>query len=149
MKVKIAKYIFLLLYVLSFGYHCYSSLKTGEESSGLSTKVTEVVVEIEEKVFHVEVTDFDIVHNNVRKLIGHFAYFGLISIFGFLCIYFYTLKLSKTLIISSIIGAIMAAVSEIFQIFADARGPSIKDALIDYSGYSASTIIMFLIIFMI
>ena len=149
MKVKIVKYIFLLLYVLSFGYHCYSSLQSGEASSGLSKNVAEVVVEIEEKVFHVEVTDFDKVHNSVRKLIGHFAYFGLISIFGFLCIYFYTLKLSKTLIISSIIGAIMAAISEILQIFADARGPSIKDALIDYGGYSVSTIIMFLIIFLV
>ena len=149
MKVKIVKYIFLLLYILSFGYHCYSSLQSGEASSGLSKSITEVVVEIEEKVFHIEVTDFDKVHTSVRKIIGHFAYFGLISIFGFLCIYFYTLKLSKTLIISSIIGATMAATSEILQIFADARGPSIKDAFIDYGGYTLATLIMFFIIFLI
>ena len=147
--MKIAKYIFLFLYIFSFGYHCLSSLQTGTESSNLSMSVTEVVIEIEEKVFHLEVTDVDRVHNNVRKLIGHFGYFGLISVFGFLCIYFFTQKERKTLIISSIVGAAMAITSELLQNFAPGRGPSFKDVLIDYGGYTLASLIMFLIVFLI
>ena len=147
--MKIAKYIFLLLYLFSFGYHCFSSLQSGEESSNLSMKVTEVVVEVEEKVFHIEVTDIDRVHNNVRKIIGHFAYFGLIAVFGYLCIYFFTLKTTKTLLITLAIGLVMALISEVLQNFADGRGPSVKDILIDYSGYTLSSLIMFLIIFLV
>ena len=147
--MKILKYVFLCLYIFTFGYHCFSSLQTAEESSSISMDVTEVVVEIEENVFHHEVTDIEKVHNNVRKIIGHFMYFGLIGTFGFLTFYCFLKKLSKTIIFSAPLGLLMAIVSEVLQNLTVGRGPSVKDVFIDYGGYLVATLVLLLIFYLV
>ena len=148
-KMKYLKYVFLILYILSFSYHCFSSVQSANESASLSMSITEVVVEIEEKVFNIEVNDIDKVHNNVRKIIGHYMYFGLIGTFGFFTFYFFSKKLKNTLIFSLSIGLLMATTSEVLQNFGESRGPSAGDVIIDYGGYVTATLGLLLIFYLI
>ena len=144
--MKITRIVFLIIYFALFTYHCLSSLQSASESSELSMGITEIVVKIIES-FKQEVKDVDKLHSIVRKVIGHFAYFGLIGLFGFLTYYFFTESLKYTLIFTAISGALMALESELLQFFASERGPSIVDALIDYSGYVLASLALFLIVY--
>ena len=115
--MKITRIVFLIIYFALFTYHCLSSLQSASESSELSMGITEIVVKIIES-FKQEVKDVDKLHSIVRKVIGHFAYFGLIGLFGFLTYYFFTESLKYTLIFTTISGALMALESELLQFFA-------------------------------
>jgi len=143
--MKITKVVFLILYFSLFTYHCLSSLQSGSESANLSFGLTDLVI----KIFKIEVEDVDGLHHIIRKLIGHFAYFGLIGLCGFIAYYFFTESLKYTMIFSSISGVLMSFESEFLQYFANERGPSFIDVLIDYSGYLLTSIVLFAIIFSI
>ena len=111
-----------------------------------ATDENEIVIEDKS---YIKVNDFDKLHTNVRKLIGHFGYFGLIGTLGFIAIYLFTISVKKTFVFTSISGLIMASISECLQFFTKGRGPSIIDVFIDYSGYLVASFIVFIIIIFI
>ena len=147
--MKIIKFLFLLLYFAAFSYHCIASLQSAKQSSEVSKGVTEVIVEIKEEVFKQEVKDVEKLHYDVRKIIGHFAFFGLIGLFGFVAYYLFTESIKYSLVFTLLSGIVMSLTSELLQNFANERGPSIVDALIDYSGYLLASLVVFLIFFLI
>lgn len=74
----------------------------------------------------------------VRKLVGHFGLFLITSLNSILMIVTYKKDYKGKyflLISSSVIGILVAFLSEYVQSFADNRGPSLNDALIDMGGY--------------
>ena len=73
----------------------------------------------------------------IRKQIGHFGMFGILGVFGLLSFGYFIKKFPYKAIITAVAGFTVAAVSEIFQlpVFTNARGSSVGDIFIDFSGY--------------
>ena len=92
-------------------------------------------------------------HTYVRKLVGHFSLFLALAIFS--AVVYYRLasllkpskKLPLGIALSLGAGLITAGVSELLQsgIFVLDRGPSIADALLDFTGFLVGTAIYFII----
>ena len=80
--------IFTILYFISVFFFFFLSLQSGSTSSNQSSFVTEAIIKII-LIFNKNWQyDYDIVHNIVRKLIGHFGYSSMMGILGFLYWYF-------------------------------------------------------------
>ena len=80
----------------------------------------------------------------IRKLVGHF---GLFLVFGFFAtftaiLWFKKDKFLLLLIINFVQGFIFASLSEFIQLFTGGRFGSIKDVLIDYSGFLIPVLII-------
>lgn len=144
--MKIIKISFFVLYFVAFAFHCLFSLQSAQTSSGVSYGLSDLIAKIIEDVFKKEINDFDNFHNIIRKVIGHFAFFRLIGLFGFFTYYLFTESIKYSLIFTLMSGVIMAFTSELLQIFAIDRAPSFIDALIDYSGYLISSIVLSVIV---
>lgn len=81
---------------------------------------------------------FDRLNALMRKLVGHFGSFLVLSVFAlFIVIFFF--KKGKPRVFSSsfmlLYGFLLAGLSEILQLFTSGRSGSFKDVLIDFSGY--------------
>ena len=100
-------------------------------SNQLSKGVTEVVVDLIEKVTPAEPNVADLNHI-VRKYAHFFAYLllgGLVSV-----AMNYDVKGKKRITITIIFCVLYAISDEIHQIFVPGRGPQVKDVLIDSAG---------------
>lgn len=143
-KKHIKTLIFGTLYVLLILFFSYKCLETGTKSSESSNFVGTIIKNILNTLFNTHIEMTDSYTRLIRKLIGHFGFFlvlGSISIIFYLCLH---RSLSFTLIYHYGIGLLFAFVSEFyFEALTDGRSASIKDVLIDYSGFiSLSTIIL-------
>ena len=144
-KYSFIKWIFLGLFIASILTHFFLSLESADKSAVLSGSVTEEVVKIIEDVTNTEL-DHDVAHSVIRKLIGHYGWFGLIGIFGFLTFRsFLNKKFYFSLILCLISGALIATISELLQVIPSGRDANFKDIMIDYSGYITAMLICFII----
>lgn len=143
--MKITKYISLGLFIICIAYSWYASLQSGGESSGFSSEITRVFIDIISKVFKNANDHFDAIHSVIRKLFGHFGFFVIMSIFGFYSFNINKARLNKNLLITLSLGIVIAVISELLQLLPEGRGCSIIDVGIDYSGYILGTAICFLI----
>ena len=138
--------IFSILYVISVFFFYYMSLENGDNSSHHSGFVTDIVINIILIFKKNWIVDYSLIHNFVRKFIGHFCYSGLIGVLGFCSWYFLRLKVRESMIINLMIGILIAGVGEILQLIPNDRGPSFGDFLINYMGYISGVIIILLIV---
>ncbi len=90
----------------------------------------------------------------IRKALGHFMLFFVDGFFGFWTFYLFlkaktpNKKLFLGTALSLLTGLIMAALSEIIQIFIPLRSASVFDVLLDFSGYLLVTLILLLIVYL-
>lgn len=81
----------------------------------------------------------------IRKGLAHFMgfiTFGFVSFFLYiLCIEEYRKKINMTYVVILINGLVFAILTEVIQIFVPGRDGTIKDVLLDYSGYLIAFII--------
>ena len=142
------RYIALGIYLILVGIFYFFTLRSGSESVKESSFVTNVVLSILKFfTFHKVEFDYEVIHLLTRKLIGHF---GFNLIIGLSCYYMmYSFKgIGKiTLIISGILGLVVAYSGELLQYIPANRGPSFIDALINFSGEICGIFIMFIIIY--
>lgn len=144
-KKKI-NYIYLVLYVLSILIVYISSLQSGSVSSSESGWITNFLLKIITNLDFLKLDlDFETLHSIVRKLIGHFGWFFVVGIFGFLTFSPFLENKPKGLWISLSIGVVIAITSELLQFFAIERGPMESDMAINFSGYLTSTLLCFII----
>lgn len=142
---KVSTYIYLFIFVGLIFFNITASLQSGSSSSGLSYTFTQAVINVINKIIPSISIDFDSFHVIIRKLVGHFGYFGFMAIFGGLTFYGFIQKSRLSVIISGIVGLKISFLSEAMQFMAIDRGPSLIDVLIDFSGYFIMTVIMFFI----
>lgn len=85
----------------------------------------------------------------LRKAVGHFSLFFINGILGFMTFYFFLSKVKpwQTLLFALIPGLFFAGVSEFIQLFVPDRGASIADVGIDFLGYVAACLIIYISIF--
>lgn len=135
MKIIILRIVFLLLLCSTFFVIFDFSAQTGEESSGLSSKVTKILIDIfpnnlNEKEKTILTEKFEVI---VRKL-AHLTIYTLVGIFimSFMCTF--NIKYKVKIGTSTLVGLIYAITDEYHQSFVPDRGPSITDVCIDLLG---------------
>lgn len=96
---------------------------------------------------HLDQKAVDLLHNLLRKLLGHFGLFMLEGILAYWTVKRFINLKTKYLVVRTLIGGlIIASISEIIQIIAPNRGPSILDVLIDFLGYGSGVFLTLLVI---
>ena len=111
-----------------------NSLQTGEVSGSLSRRIAEAVVQLF-KSFKIVVSDFDLLHLMIRKLV-HFTEF---LVLGFLVQWVNSrqpLMADKKHVFFLFLLA--GFTDEFLQLFVDGRAGMLMDSLIDSSGYVLS-----------
>ena len=152
--MKYFRYVFIVGYVFILFLIVYFAASSASESTKTSDKTTEIVIEVYDAITPTKESvknrySMDEISHFVRKAIGHFLLFSALGFFASMTYIYFINKMKLRLILSLISGIIVAIISEIIQIFAEGRGPAIKDVLLDYSGYLLSTLIILLIMFLI
>lgn len=146
--------IFLLLSLAINTFIVFEGATNGNDSSSQSFGVTNWVLDVIGKIDPNSwmVLDRDAAHALIRKLIGHFALFGLSGIISTLMFVFINNPLKKKIqiVISNMMyGFYFALVSELVQHFTPGRYMSFVDVMIDFSGYvlfGGITFIIYLLI---
>ena len=128
----------------------------GQKSAEQSGMVVEVVETVVDTIAPgtINETNIDDVHNVIRKVVGHFLLFSLAGFFAtwtsMLLLENKTYK-SKLWFLNIAIplgyGFILAAISEVIQLFAGGRSGEFKDVMIDFGGYFLGFAIIFLVLF--
>lgn len=135
MKLNIIRSIIILLLFGTFFLIFDFSSQDAEESSGISKKVSEVIVNIFNKNASQE--EKTQIINNMQHIVRKLAHFSIYTVIGFLLmllILTYKIPIEKRVIISFVIGFIYACSDEIHQLFVAGRSGEIRDVLIDTSG---------------
>lgn len=127
---KILSWLAVILWmVLIF---CLSA-QVAEQSSKLSTGVTEIIIEIIQKV--VPKVEIDIHHfgHVIRKLAHFFSYLvlGVLVLNAFQCC---GINGHRSIVLSAVVCVLYAASDEIHQLYVPGRGGQIRDVIIDSSG---------------
>lgn len=118
-------------FYIIFGF----SSQNAEESSGISKKVSESIVEITNKDKPIQEKNkiVKFLEPRIRKL----AHFSIYTVVGFLLMslcFTYKISINKKIIISLILGFIYACSDELHQTFVAGRSGEARDVLIDSSG---------------
>ncbi len=114
------------------------SAQTGEQSGALSGGITETLVE--HLVPHYtelppaeQATVLSNWHFYVRKA-AHFSEYAVLGVLLSAALAAYPLRTPLRLLLSAGGGLLWAAGDELHQLFVAARGPSVRDVLIDFGG---------------
>lgn len=129
---------FFVVYLFLIGLNIYLSLENGQNSSASSGRVATLIANFLNIFGNIVDPSDETFQMIVRKLVGHFGLFFLTSLFSVFSILTLKQKSKEKQIIlftSILLGITLAFLTEYLQGFSEARGPSIKDSLIDLSGY--------------
>lgn len=142
MKLYLIRLILLLLlletFVIIFGF----SSQNGEDSSSISKRVTEIIVDTFKKDISIQERN-----NLVKKteiIVRKLAHFSIYSLVGLLLMFLantYDLSFKRKLFICLLIGIIYATSDEIHQLFIAGRSGQIIDVFIDTLGVLAGILI--------
>ena len=144
MKLNIIRGILILMlagiFYIIFGF----SSQNAEESSGISKKVSESIVEITNKDKPIQEKNkiVKFLEPRIRKL----AHFSIYTVVGFLLMslcFTYKISINKKIIISLILGFIYACSDELHQTFVVGRSGEARDVLIDTSGVFIGSLISY------
>lgn len=152
--MKKIRFIFLFIYLFLIVLIFLMAGSSGEESTKQSDVITDVTIDVvdtfrpEDKPIEEKYTREQISHF-VRKSIGHFGLFFTCGLFGILSFYLFVKFKLLSIILNLLSGFLISGISEVIQMFADSRGPSFNDVLLDFSGYILSFIIVYVIILLV
>ena len=150
MKININRAILILLLIGTFGIIFGFSNQDGEQSAGISTKITRMFLENSKKYQESNENDKEIIFKRTQKIIRKLAHFSIYTLVGFLLmllfVTFNQLTNKKRAIISTIIGIIYASSDEIHQKFIAGRSAQITDVYIDTLGVILGILLVVFII---
>ena len=135
MKLNVIRIVLIILLVGTFYIIFGFSSQNATESSGISKKVSETIVEITNKDKPIQ--EKNEIVKFLEPIIRKLAHFSIYTVVGFLLMtLFFTYKISinKKIIISLILGFIYACSDELHQTFVAGRSGEARDVLIDTSG---------------
>lgn len=138
--------ILSVCYLTTVFFFYYMTLQSGNDSSEQSSFVTDLFIKVISIFKNDWKYDYDVVHNIIRKVVGHFGYSAFMGILGFLSWYFLRLKISESVLINLIVGLFIASTSELLQLIPNDRGPSFGDLFINYTGYFFGVITILFIV---
>ncbi len=142
MKRVIYVVLIILWMIIVFGF----SGQNGEESSNLSSIITDKIAEIFFK--NVSETELEQLMANIGFIVRKLAHFSLYFVGGFLIFGFintFNIRLKNKIILTIIFGFLYAISDELHQTFVEGRAGQFRDVLIDTSGVICITILMSII----
>ena len=150
MKINIIRAILILLLIGTFSIIFGFSNQDGEQSAGISTKITKMFLENSKKYQESNKNDKEIIFKRTQKIIRKLAHFSIYTSVGFLLMLLFVtykqLTNKKKIIISTIIGVIYASSDEIHQKFIAGRSAQITDVYIDTLGIILGILLVLLIV---
>ena len=127
--------------------------KSSEISNGASDVAIKVIEEVSPGTFSSEVSRMSF-KQFFRKFAGHFCLFGLNGIFSSIAFYLF-LRDFKVIprwsihFMSGVFGFIMAVLSELAQVVTNGRNGTMKDVVIDSSGYLLGLIAVVIVVLIV
>lgn len=137
MKINILRGILILLLILNFNIIFSFSNQDGEESGGVSRKITEIVTANIKSIQEKQGIEKEKVLSRIESIIRKIAHFSIYTTLGMILMsLFSTYKMKETIrtFTSLSIGIIYAISDEIHQSFIPGRAAQITDVMIDSMG---------------
>ena len=151
--------LIVITMVLAIATSVFILIQAGLDSAK-STEQSGMVVEVIETVVDtiapgtINETNIDDFSGAVRKIVGHFLLFSVVGFFATWSIFLLleNIRENKKFLILRFAfpigyGILLAAISEIMQLFASGRSGEFRDVMIDFGGYLLGAVIIFLILF--
>ena len=149
MKINLLRIVLLILlfgtFYIIFGF----SSQNGEESGGISSRVTEFILEKSNTYKNIEENRQDEIFERTEKIIRKIAHFSIYALVGFLLmglVSTFKLKEKNRILISLILGVLYATSDEIHQLFSPGRSAQITDVYIDTLGILVGIFVILLVI---
>ena len=149
MKINLLRIVLLILlfgtFYIIFGF----SSQDGEESGGISSRVTEFILEKSNTYKNIEENRQDEIFERTEKIIRKIAHFSIYALVGFLLmglVSTFKLKEKNRILISLILGVLYATSDEIHQLFSPGRSAQITDVYIDTLGILVGIFVILLFI---
>lgn len=142
MKLNIIRIILSLLLLGTFFIIFGFSSQNGEESSSVSKKVSEAVIDLTNK--NVNQNDRTKMVETLEPIIRKLAHFSIYLVVGLLLMALantYDLSFKRKFVICLIAGALYATSDEIHQLFVSERSGQITDVLLDTFGVFVGSLI--------
>ena len=131
---KILPYFYLIIYLISTALILFKSAETGNVSAKQSSSFAEYlqnnVIGMDKIAEKSE--DFPTL---IRKFFGHYGLFAFNGFFAILTLFSFLKTSTLPIIISVILGVIVAVLSELIQGATDGRTLSSTDAILNVQGY--------------
>ena len=138
MKNIFIRILLIVVTLFWMGVIFYFSNQTGEESSGISTEITNVIIKVfvhnySKYPLNKQKEIFEILSFIVRKG-AHFTIFAILGLLLFLTIKSFARKDIIVYPLAFLIGVVYAISDEFHQSFVNDRAPMVRDVLIDSLG---------------
>ena len=148
MKTNIIRVILIVLLLMTFSIIFGFSSQDGEESKGLSRKVTEFITQNNEKIQSLNKQEKAKVLHRIEAVIRKIAHFSIYTIIGVLlmalmCMFNIVDKVRVG--ITLVLGILYAATDEFHQVFVQGRTALITDVVIDTMGVILGILLVLLI----
>lgn len=141
--------ITIIIDVLIIVESCYSGTKSGNQSKGVTQAIIDFITLIDPT--NCVKDNPETAHAVIRKLIGHFLFFGVSGLFNGLSFCFIDgaieNKKKDILAVGLGFGFSIAAISEFIQLLIPGRAGMFVDVLIDFAGFLLFYLIIFFIFF--
>ncbi len=147
-SINILRIILIILLLCTFFIIFGFSSQNGEQSSGISRKVTEIILKVSVNYNQLEEEEKEIVLHRTESIIRKIAHFSIYTVVGFLLMGLlstYKLKEKWRIIITIVIGILYAISDEFHQSFSPGRSPKITDVYIDTLGIILGVLLVILI----
>ena len=149
MKVKVIRFILVLLLILTFGMIFNFSNQDSEKSGSTSQKVTEAITKDIKSIQKLNKNEKAKVIDKIEDVIRKIAHFSLYALIGFLLMALfstYNINEKNKIISTIIIGAIYAISDEFHQSFISGRSGQVSDVFLDTLGVTVGGLFILLII---
>ena len=147
-KINILRIILIILLLCTFFIIFGFSSQNGEQSGGISRKVTEIILKASSSYNKLEEEEKEIILHRTESIIRKVAHFSIYTVVGFLLMGLlstYKIKDKWRIIITIIIGILYAMSDEFHQSFSPGRTPKITDVYIDTLGIILGALLVVLI----
>ena len=150
MQKNVLRGILIVLLLCTFYIIFGFSSQDGEESGGISKRITDFILEKSAKYNSLEMSEKEQVNKRTERIIRKIAHFSIYTLVGFLLMALFStyenIKRKYQIYISTIIGILYAISDEIHQSFTPGRGPKITDVFIDSLGVLFGITVILLIL---
>lgn len=149
MKINLLRILLVILLLWTFYIIFGFSSQDGEESGGISQKVTSFILEKSNTYKNLDKSKQEEVFIRSEKIVRKIAHFSIYAVVGFLLMALvstFNLKEKNRILISLILGIIYATSDEIHQSFIPGRSPLVTDVFIDTLGVLLGILVIMLII---
>lgn len=147
--INILRIILVILLLCTFFIIFGFSSQNGEQSGGISRKVTETILKVSSNYNKLEEEEKEVVLHRTESIIRKIAHFSIYTVVGCLLMGLlstYKLKDKWRMIMTIVIGILYAISDEFHQSFSPGRSPKVTDVYIDTLGVLLGILLILLIL---